>query len=222
MYKTILWVLVALVAAYAIGLATRPSGTGTPSSNDTSSSATTTSTNPSKASSTPITSESTKTMSHLITLETNYGTIQFMTYDADAPKTVENFITLTNKKFYDGLVFHRVIKGFMIQGGDPKGTGSGGPGYTFNDELNPTTSSFKAGYQRGVVAMANAGPNTNGSQFFIMHQTYPLPNSYTIFGKVVKGQEVVDTIANVGTGENDRPLEPVVMKLVRVTNYNAQ
>jgi len=154
---------------------------------------------------------------HTITLETNLGTIEFETYDADAPKTVQNFIALAQKGFYDGLIFHRVIKGFMIQGGDPNGSGTGGPGYQFEDELNPETESYKAGYKRGVVAMANAGPNTNGSQFFIMHQDYSLPNNYAIFGKVIKGQEVVDAIANIQTGANDRPLEPVVMKRVIVT-----
>ena len=102
----------------------------------------------------------------------------------------------------------------MIQGGDPNGNGTGGPGYQFADELNPATPSYKAGYKRGVVAMANAGPNTNGSQFFIMHADYPLPNSYTIFGKVVSGQEVVDKIANVSVGANDKPTTPVVMNKV--------
>ncbi len=105
---------------------------------------------------------------NIITIKTNFGEIQFETYDADAPKTAQNFISLAQKGFYDGLTFHRVIKGFMIQGGDPNGNGTGGPGYTFEDELNPATQSYKAGYKKGVVAMANAGPNTNGSQFFIM------------------------------------------------------
>ncbi len=154
--------------------------------------------------------------SYMITIETNFGKIVIETYNEDAPKTVNNFVTLANKGFYNGLTFHRVIKGFMIQGGDPNGTGTGGPGYQFEDELNPNTTSYKAGYKKGVVAMANAGPNTNGSQFFIMHQDYPLPNNYTIFGKVVSGQDVVDKIANVQTGANDRPASPVVMKIVTV------
>lgn len=153
---------------------------------------------------------------HIITIKTNKGEIQFVTYDADAPKTVQNFITLAEKEFYNGVIFHRVIKGFMIQGGDPEGTGRGGPGYQFEDELNQATESYKAGYKRGVVAMANAGPNTNGSQFFIMHQDYQLPNNYTIFGKVMRGQEIVDVIANVATDSNDKPLEPVVMETVTV------
>ncbi len=162
------------------------------------------------------TSEIINKKSNMITIETNYGKIVFETYNEDAPKTVENFVTLANKGFYNNLTFHRVIKGFMIQGGDPNGNGTGGPGYKFDDELNPNTSSYKAGYKKGVVAMANAGPNTNGSQFFIMTEDYPLPNSYTIFGKVVSGQDVVDAIANVQTGANDRPVNPVVMKSVTV------
>ena len=153
---------------------------------------------------------------NIITIKTNYGEIQFETYDSDAPKTVQNFITLAEKDFYNGLTFHRVIKGFMIQGGDPKGNGAGGPGYQFEDELNPNTESYKAGYKKGVVAMANAGPNTNGSQFFIMLADYPLPNNYTIFGKVIKGQEVVDTIGGVQTGASDKPLKPVIMEKVSV------
>lgn len=154
--------------------------------------------------------------SHMITIDTNYGKIVFETYDTDAPKTVANFVTLANKGFYNGLIFHRVIKGFMIQGGDPNGTGTGGPGYQFADELDPTTASYKAGYKKGVVAMANAGPNTNGSQFFIMASDYPLPNNYTIFGKVTSGQDVVDTIANVQTDQSDKPVSPVVMNKVSV------
>lgn len=150
----------------------------------------------------------------MVTLETNYGNITIEFYRNDAPKTVENFATLASKGFYNGLTFHRVIKGFMIQGGDPNGNGTGGPGYKFADELNPQTASYKAGYKAGVVAMANSGPNTNGSQFFIMHADYPLPNAYTIFGKVVAGQDVVDKIANVPTGANDKPVSPVVMKSV--------
>lgn len=152
----------------------------------------------------------------MITIDTNYGKIVIETYESDAPNTVKNFVTLANKGYYNGLTFHRVIKGFMIQGGDPNGNGTGGPGYQFADELNPATDSYKAGYKRGVVAMANAGPNTNGSQFFIMHKDYPLPNAYTIFGKVVSGIEVVDKIAEVQTGAQDRPISPVTMKMVTV------
>ena len=146
-----------------------------------------------------------KNFMHKITLETTKGTIVFETYDADAPNTVKNFITLAEKDYYKDVIFHRVIKGFMIQGGDPTGTGRGGPGYTFADELNPATESYKKGYVRGTVAMANAGPNTNGSQFFIMHADYPLPNNYTIFGRVVSGMDVVDAIATTPTEPGDRP-----------------
>jgi cyclophilin family peptidyl-prolyl cis-trans isomerase len=160
--------------------------------------------------------EAIKNNMHTITIETNYGTIEFETYDADAPKTVENFIDLANKGFYDNLTFHRVIDGFMIQGGDPNGNGTGGPGYTFEDELNPATESYKAGYVKGVVAMANAGANTNGSQFFIMVADYPLQHDYTIFGKVTKGQDVADKIAKVAKDANDKPLSPVTMKSVTV------
>ncbi len=150
----------------------------------------------------------------MVTLETNYGNITFELYRNDAPNTATNFATLAENGFYNNLTFHRVIKGFMIQGGDPNGNGTGGPGYTFADELNPNTASYKAGYKKGVVAMANSGPNTNGSQFFIMHADYPLPNSYTIFGKVTAGQDVVDKIANVQVGANDKPVTPVIIKSV--------
>lgn len=153
---------------------------------------------------------------HRVTIQTNKGRIVIETYDADAPNTVANFVKLANEKFYDGVIFHRVIRGFMIQGGDPTGTGTGGPGYRFDDELNPATESYRNGYKRGVVAMANAGPNTNGSQFFIMHQDYPLPNNYTIFGHVIEGIEVVDAIANTQTLAGDRPAQEVVMEQVTV------
>ncbi|HEX7724783.1 MAG TPA: peptidylprolyl isomerase [Candidatus Paceibacterota bacterium] len=155
-----------------------------------------------------------KNFSHQITIVTSKGTIVFETYDADAPNTVKNFLTLTDKGFYNGTIFHRVIEGFMIQGGDPTGTGRGGPGYQFADELNPATPSYKAGYVRGTVAMANAGPNTNGSQFFIMHKDQALPHNYTIFGKVVSGMDVVDAIASTPRDGNDKPLMAVTMTKV--------
>lgn len=164
----------------------------------------------------PINSSIKQNKMHKVTLETSKGTIVFETYDADAPKTVENFIKLATKNYYNGVIFHRVIKGFMIQGGDPTGTGMGGPGYTFEDELNPSTESYKAGYKRGVVAMANAGPNTNGSQFFIMHKDNPLPNNYTIFGNVISGIEVVDAIATSATDPKDKPLEKITINKVTV------
>jgi cyclophilin family peptidyl-prolyl cis-trans isomerase len=158
---------------------------------------------------------------HMITIVTTKGTIVFDTYDADAPNTVKNFITLANKGFYNGLIFHRVIEGFMIQGGDPTGTGTGGPGYTFADELDSSTPSYQLGYVPGTVAMANSGPNTNGSQFFIMQGNVPLPHSYTIFGHVVSGMDVVNAIAVVPTNGNppagsNKPLTPVVMEKVTV------
>ncbi len=120
--------------------------------------------------------------------------------------------------------FHRVIKGFMIQGGDPLSQddantsrwGTGGPGYQFADELNPSTPSYKAGYKKGVVAMANSGPNTNGSQFFIMLEDNPLPNNYTIFGHVISGQDVVDAIGATPTDQNDRPKAPVTIEKVEL------
>ena len=153
---------------------------------------------------------------HIVKITTNMGEIKIQTYDDDAPKTVENFIALIEKGFYNNLIFHRVVKGFVIQGGDPNGNGTGGPGYKFEDELNPETDSYKAGYKKGVVAMANAGPNTNGSQFFIMLQDYPLPNNYTIFGKMIAGQEVVDAIGQTAIDANDKPLKPVIMESVVV------
>lgn len=160
-----------------------------------------------------------KTMNK-VTLETNFGKIILELYPKDAPKTVDNFLTLIKKGFYNGLIFHRVISGFMIQGGDPTGTGMGGPGYKFADELDPSTPSYKAGYKKGVLAMANAGPDTNGSQFFIMLKDTPLPNAYSIFGHVISGQEVVDAIGKTPTsGEPDnRPLTHVVMKSVTISN----
>ena len=164
----------------------------------------------------PSSEKDTSNMKHLITLKTTLGDIQFETYDSDAPKAVNNFITLAEKDYYNDVIFHRIIPGFMIQGGDPTGTGRGGPGYTFEDELNPQTSSYQAGYKKGVVAMANSGPNTNGSQFFIMLADYPLPNQYVIFGKVVKEQEVVDAIGNLETDQSDRPLNPPKIQSVIV------
>jgi cyclophilin family peptidyl-prolyl cis-trans isomerase len=148
------------------------------------------------------------------TIKTGKGDIEIMFYIKDAPNTVANFVKLANQGFYNGVIFHRVIKGFMIQGGDPTGTGRGGPGYQFADELNPSSQSYQAGYKKGVVAMANSGPDTNGSQFFIMLEDYPLDRNYTIFGKVAKGQEVVDEIGNAQTGANDRPVDPVKMTSV--------
>ncbi|MDO8584814.1 MAG: peptidylprolyl isomerase [bacterium] len=162
----------------------------------------------------------------MITLETSQGNIEVELYASDAPKTVENFVKLAKAGYYDGLSFHRVISDFMIQGGDPNcGTnggadsgfcGGGGPGYQFEDELNPATASYKTGYKKGVLAMANAGPNTNGSQFFILVADYPLPHNYTIFGRVTAGQDVADAISTVKRNSNDRPTTPVVMQKIVV------
>lgn len=144
-------------------------------------------------------------------IETNLGNIRIKFFPKDAPKTVNNFVVLAKKGFYDGVIFHRVIKDFMIQGGDPEGTGMGGPGYQFEDEPNPNKNT------RGKISMANAGPNTNGSQFFII--TTPatpwLDGKHTVFGEVVEGLDTVDKIEATETGANDRPVEPV--RMIKVT-----
>ncbi len=144
------------------------------------------------------------------TIETTAGTLTAQLFASEAPRTVNNFVFLANEGFYTDVIFHRVISGFMIQGGDPTGTGTGGPGYRFDDE--PVTRQ----YLRGTLAMANAGPNTNGSQFFVMHADYPLPPNYTIFGKLSAGEEIVDAIAGAPTGAQDRPVEPVEIKSVTI------
>ena len=152
-------------------------------------------------------------------IQTNKGTIRVELLESDAPKTTENFITLAERGYYDGIIFHRVIRNFMIQGGDPTGTGRGGEsawGGRFNDEINPSSDVYKRGYKAGTMAMANAGPNTNGSQFFIMHVDYALPPSYTIFGRVIEGQDVVNSIATTQTGPGDRPLSDVKMEKVTI------
>jgi cyclophilin family peptidyl-prolyl cis-trans isomerase len=152
-------------------------------------------------------------------LETNKGTIKFELLEQDAPKTTENFRLLADRKYYDGVIFHRVIPNFMIQGGDPLGEGYGGEsawGGKFNDEINRGSMLYAGPYEKGTVAMANSGPNTNGSQFFIMHVDYPLPPSYTKFGRVIEGQDVVNDIASVETNQNDKPHQPVVMERVYI------
>src|SRR5215212_7390244 len=152
-------------------------------------------------------------------IETNKGTIRVELLESDAPKTTDNFIKLAERGYYDGVIFHRVIKGFMIQGGDPTGTGRGGEsasGGRFADEINRSSPLYAGAYKKGTVAMANAGPNTNGSQFFIMHADYPLPPSYSKFGQVVEGQEVVDAIATTATAPGDKPLQDVVMEKVTI------
>lgn len=152
-------------------------------------------------------------------IETNKGTIKFELLEQDAPKTTENFRLLADKNYYDGVIFHRVIPNFMIQGGDPLGEGYGGEsawGGKFDDEIERGSMLYAGMYEKGTVAMANSGPNTNGSQFFIMHVDYPLPPSYTKFGRLLEGQDVVDVIANVDRNQNDKPLEPVVMNKVTI------
>jgi cyclophilin family peptidyl-prolyl cis-trans isomerase len=163
------------------------------------------------------------------TKEIPMGTIELELFAEDAPKTVENFTKLAEKKYFNGVIFHRVSKGFVVQAGDPTGTGSGGQsiwGKDFADELNPNTASYKEGYKRGVLAMANRGPNTNSSQFFIMLQdNQRMPKNYTIFGKVVKGMEVVDKIADAEIipqmGPTDgKPKQDIVMKTVTVSKQS--
>ena len=147
------------------------------------------------------------------TMQTNQGTIELELFDEDAPKTVENFTKLARDSFYDGVIFHRVIEDFMIQGGDPTGTGSGGPGYQFEDEFNDHPVA------RGALAMANAGPNTNGSQFFIVTaDACPwLDGEHTVFGRVTSGMDVVDSISKVDTGPGDRPRDEVRIESVAVS-----
>src|ERR671931_311469 len=146
------------------------------------------------------------------TLQTNHGAIALELFDEDAPKTVDNFVKLARDGFYDGVIFHRVIPDFMIQGGDPTGTGSGGPGYQFEDEPNDHQ------VERGALAMANAGPNTNGSQFFIVTaEACPwLDGKHTVFGRVTSGMEVVDRISELPRDARDRPREPAAIERVEL------
>ena len=149
------------------------------------------------------------------TIETSAGQMTAELFAAEAPQTVNNFVFLARERFYDGVIFHRVIPGFMIQGGDPTGSGRGGPGYRFNDE--PVSRK----YSRGILAMANAGPNTNGSQFFVMHADYNLPPNYTIFGRLTSGEDVLDKIATAPTGAQDRPIEPAMINGIEITEAPA-
>ena len=146
------------------------------------------------------------------TMQTNQGAIEIELFDDDAPKTVENFKKLANDGFYNGVIFHRVIPDFMVQGGCPEGTGTGGPGYTFEDEFNDNK------VVRGALAMANAGPNTNGSQFFIVTIAAAdwLDGKHTVFGRVTDGMDAVDAIEATPTGPGDRPLEPQVIERVEL------
>jgi cyclophilin family peptidyl-prolyl cis-trans isomerase len=151
-------------------------------------------------------------------IRTNHGDITVELFADRSPSTVNNFVFLAREGFYDGVIFHRFIQGFMIQGGDPTGTGTGGPGYRFRDELE---ASKKVGYGAGVLAMANSGPNTNGSQFFLMHRDYPLPPQYAVFGRTVEGLDVIDAIATTPTGPGDRPLQDVVITSVEIVESAA-
>ena len=157
-------------------------------------------------------------------IETDKGPIEIEFFPKDAPKAVENFRLLAEHGYYDGLTFHRIIKGFMLQGGDPSGDGTGGEstwGGTFEDEIAADSPLYRDGYQRGLIAMANAGPNTNGSQFFIMHADYSLSPNYVIFARVTKGMEVVDALADAPTrlgadGGMSQPLTPPSIKKVTI------
>ena len=150
------------------------------------------------------------------TLHTSKGAIAVELFDDDAPKTVENFTKLARDGFYDGVIFHRVIPDFMIQGGDPTGTGRGGPGYTFEDEVPADAPGFD---KPGLLAMANAGPGTNGSQFFVTVAAAPwLTGKHTIFGEVTEGYEVVEAISKAATGAQDRPREDVVIERIEVAD----
>ena len=151
-------------------------------------------------------------------IRTGQGDITVELLADRAPSTVNNFVFLAREGFYDGVIFHRVIEGFMIQGGDPTGTGTGGPGYRFRDELE---AAQQLGYRRGTLAMANAGPNTNGSQFFIVHADAQLPPAYSVFGRTVEGLDVVDAIATTRTDARDRPYEDMVISTVEIVETPA-
>jgi len=158
------------------------------------------------------------------TIDTDKGPITLEFLPAAAPRAVENFRLLAEHNYYDGLTFHRIVKGFMIQGGDPNGDGSGGDsawGGPFPDEIAPQSDLYHDGYRRGIVAMANSGPNTNGSQFFIMQENYPLPPNYVIFARVTDGMAAVDAIANLptmsnGRGESSKPVTTPIIKKVTI------
>ena len=157
-------------------------------------------------------------------IETDKGPIEIELLASDAPKAVENFRLLAEHGYYDGLTFHRIVKGFMIQGGDPKGDGTGGQsawGDPFPDEINRDSPLYRGGYKRGLLAMANSGPDTNGSQFFILQQDYPLPPNYVVFARVTSGMATVDEIAETRTslgpdGEMSHPITPPVIKKITI------
>ncbi|MGI9017474.1 MAG: peptidylprolyl isomerase [Euzebya sp.] len=149
---------------------------------------------------------------HPATLVTSLGTVQLRLFSAEAPKAANSFAFLAGRKFFDGTIIHRVVPGFVVQMGDPTGTGTGGPGYRFADEL---VSARNRGYERGTLAMANAGPNTNGSQFFVCLDKVGLPPSYTVFGQVTDGMDVVDQIARVDR-QDEQPIQDVVVESIRM------
>ena len=157
------------------------------------------------------------TKTYTAEINTTSGLMTVELFTDIAPNTVNNFVALSEDGYYNNIIFHRVIKDFMIQGGDPSGTGHGEmgkyPGYEFGDELNNPMP-----YEKGILAMANRGPNTNGSQFFIMHTDYPLPYQYTIFGKVTEGLDVIDQIAMVETDSSDKPLSDVIINSITIKN----
>ena len=158
------------------------------------------------------------------TIETDKGAIEIEFLEENQPRAVENFRLLAERGYYEGLTFHRIVKGFMLQGGDPTGTGSGGEsawGGSFADEIDPGSALYRDGYRRGIIAMANAGPNTNGSQFFIMHMDFDLPPNYVIFARVTGGMTTVDAIAETRTtlgddGAMSKPVTPQVIRKVTV------
>jgi peptidyl-prolyl cis-trans isomerase A (cyclophilin A) len=153
-----------------------------------------------------------ETLNRVAVIETNLGTMEIELFNDKAPRTVSNFVDLIEKGFYDGVIFHRIISGFMIQGGDPTGTGMGGPGYEIDDEFHPDLKHDS----KGILSMANAGPNTGGSQFFITLAPQPhLDNRHAVFGKLISGEDVLDKIGAVETGPNDKPINEV--KMIKVT-----
>ena len=164
------------------------------------------------------------TKNPIVTFETTAGTITAELYPEIAPNTVNNFISLINKGFYDGLIFHRVIAGFMIQGGDPEGTGMGGPGYSIKGEFASNGFKNDLKHTRGVLSMARSmRPDSAGSQFFIMHQNAPhLDGDYAAFGKLIEGEDILDKIAGVDTDYSDRPRKPQVMKTVTVETFGEE
>lgn len=211
MKKSYIWIGVAAVLLFAAVMYVRlPKGTTTMSQQPTTAETATTP----EPKPMPPSMEIDVEKKYTAMMQTSAGPIVIALTAAQTPITVNNFVHLSKSGFYNNSPFHRTIKGFMIQGGDPKGTGAGGPGYTFDDEP------FTGEYSRGTVAMANAGPDTNGSQFFIMHSDYALSPDYVIFGKVTEGMETVDKIATAPTiqdgRENSKPVTPITIQSINI------